>query len=187
MLMDMDKKKIISLVSFFTTQTKFCGRTKLAKLLFYCDWKHLKETGRTITGLAYLAFPYGPLPENLNTALKDSKSEFGKFIRYREGDEKAVQPIRVTESFDDKLFTPFELRILKEAAFIFEEATSDQMVRISHGIDQPWTITKEKKGLYQPIDEQMAFSEKDAKISLEDYLERKEEDQETRRMMHGSR
>lgn len=175
------------MISFFTTQTKFCGRTKLAKILFYCDWKHLKETGHTITGLQYLTYPYGPLSENLNIALRDPKSEFGQFIRYREGDEKSANPITVTEQFDEKLFTPFELKIIKDAAFIFQEATADLMVRHSHGLDQPWTITKSQKGLYQPIDECMAFVDKDARISLQDYLERREEEQEFHGLIYGTR
>ncbi len=183
--MTFEERKIISLVSYFTSKTKFCGRTKLAKLLFYCDWKHLKETGRTITGLTYLTFPYGPLSINLNDALKDPSSKLGKFIRYREGDDKTIKPIIVTEQFNAKLFTPFELEIIKNAEFIFKNATADQMVKISHGIDEPWTKTKKEKGLLQPIDEKMAFLDKDAKISVDDFLERREEEQESRRMVYG--
>lgn len=187
-MMTFEDRKIISLISYFTSKTKFCGRTKLAKLLFYCDWKHLKTTGRTITGLPYLTYPYGPLPADLNNGLKDSKSKFGKFIRYREWEEKSAKPIIVTEPFDKKLFTPFELEVIENAVFIFKEATADMMVKISHGIDEPWTNTRKSKGSgIHYIDEKMAFSEKDAKISIDEYLERREERLEAHRMVYGSR
>lgn len=186
--MTFEDRKIISLVSFFTLKTRFCGRTKLAKLLFYCDWKHLKATGRTITGLTYLTFPFGPLSADLNNGLKDSESKFGKFIRYREREENSQKPIIVTEPFDEKLFSPFELEIIRKAEFIFKDATAEMMVKISHGIDEPWTKTKKLKGVgIHQIDEKLAFSEKDAMISLEEYLERKEENMAAHRMIYGPR
>jgi len=181
------RQKILSLISFFTTQTKFCGRTKLAKILFYCDWKHLKETGRTITGLQYTAYPFGPLPADLNDALREKDSDLGKFIQYKENQERCQRPISVSFLFNGKLFTPFELDIIKEAAFIFQEATADMMVRISHGIDQPWTVTKDTQGMFSIIDEKLAFSDSDAQISLDEYLDRKEEENETYRMVYGER
>ena len=185
--MTLQEQRIIGLISFFTSKTKFCGRTKLAKLLFYCDWKHLKETGRTITGITYLTYKFGPLSSNLNDALKNAKTSLGKFIRYREWDENSARPIMVTVPFDSKLFSPFELKVIDDAEFIFKEATSDQMVRISHGIDEPWTKTVKTEGLHRPIDEKLAFAEKDAKISLDEYLERKDEIEEAQRMVYGPR
>jgi len=186
-MMTLEERRILSLISYFVANTKYCGRTKLAKLLFYCDWKHLKETGRTITGLKYLTFPFGPLPANLNSALKDPQSKFGKFIRYREGLENSTKPIVVVAPFEEKLFTPFELDIIKNTVFIFKDVTSRNMVKIFHGIDEPWTKTKKEKGELKLIDETLAFAEKDAKITLKEYSERKEETLETYRMLHGTR
>ena len=49
------------------------------------------------------------------------------------------------------------------------------MVRVSHWINEPWTVTKNKSGLLAPIDEKLAFDKKDSTITVEEYLERKKE------------
>ncbi len=185
--MEMNLNRILSLLSFFTTQTNFCGRTKLAKLLFYCDWRHLKETGRTITGLSYLTYPFGPLPKNLNDALRDPSTPIGKYVSYNPESEGLKKPMVVKASFDKKLFTPFELKILDEAVFIFKDVSSKDMVKSSHWIDQPWTKTRNGREVVVPIDEKMAFFEKDAKITYEEYLERQEDLSDMREMLCGTR
>jgi len=39
-------------------------KTKINKLLFYTDFKFFKENSNSITGLRYVKFQYGPVPEN---------------------------------------------------------------------------------------------------------------------------
>lgn len=40
--------------------------TKMCKLLFYCDFAFFRETTRSITGLSYAHYNYGPVPEGIN-------------------------------------------------------------------------------------------------------------------------
>lgn len=170
--MEIELTKILSLISFFTTKTSFCGRTKLAKLLFYCDWTHLKATGRSITGLQYLTYEFGPLPKTLNDALRDPSTEIGRQINYDKSLECTRKPMSVRSTFDPKMFTKFELEILDRAVFIFKDVTPKDMVKASHWIDQPWTKARAGKDVVVPIDERMAFSEPDSGITLDEYEER---------------
>jgi len=185
--MEYDLDRILSLVSFFSTQTNFCGRTKLAKILFYCDWRHLKETGRTITGLTYLTYKFGPLPQSLNDALKDKTSDLGKHISYNPESEGFKKPMIVRASFNKKIFTPFELQILDEAVFIFKDVKREDMIKASHWIDQPWTKTRNGRDVVIPIDEKMAFSDADAKITYEEYQDRKKDFEDVREMVCATR
>lgn len=41
--------------------------TKLNKLMFYADFQHYRQTGRSISGLRYRAIQYGPVPEHFDT------------------------------------------------------------------------------------------------------------------------
>jgi len=47
------------------------GRTKLAKLLFYCDFGAYSEFGEPITGARYRKKPHGPLADEELLALRD--------------------------------------------------------------------------------------------------------------------
>ena len=40
--------------------------TKMCKLLFYCDFAFFRGTTRSITGLSYAHYTYGPVPEGIN-------------------------------------------------------------------------------------------------------------------------
>jgi len=168
------ENKILSLIAFFAKNTKNCGKTKLAKLLFYVDWEHLKKTGKTITGLTYNAFKFGPFPKELYDDLKDKNTHTGSQVSFID-DDKINTPIAVKFKYESKYFSKFEISLMEKAAEIFKNATADDMVRASHWINEPWTITKNKFGLFAPIDEKLAFDNKGGSITLEEYLERKKE------------
>lgn len=168
------ENKILSLIAFFVKNTKNCGKTKLAKLLFYVDWGHLKKTGKTITGLTYNAFKFGPFPKELYNDLKDKNTYIGSQVNFVD-DDKITKSIVVKFKYEPKYFSKFELSEMAKTAEIFKDASADDMVRVSHWINEPWTVTKNKSGLLAPIDEKLAFDKKDSTITVEEYLERKKE------------
>lgn len=53
--------KCLNIILFFCREGIF--KTKLNKLMFYADFKHFKSFSKSITGLQYKRFPYGPVPE----------------------------------------------------------------------------------------------------------------------------
>lgn len=171
------ENKVLSLISYFAKNTKHCGKTKLAKLLFWVDWEHLKQTGKTITGLEYNAFKFGPFPKILYSQLRDKKSNLGAKIDFSDSEEIS-KPIIVKSQFEPRYFSKFELEIMEKAVFIFKDATAGMMVRASHWVDEPWTKIKQKDGLLAPISEELAFQYPDAKLTLEEYKERKQEREE---------
>jgi uncharacterized phage-associated protein len=69
------QQKLIEAISYFAANTKHCGFTKLFKLLYWLDYHHFRETGETVTGLSYQAFPYGPVPDSLYKELKDGRGD----------------------------------------------------------------------------------------------------------------
>src|SRR5271154_6258781 len=114
------ENKILSLIAFFTKNTKNCGKTKLAKLLFFVDWEHLKKTGKTITGLTYNAFQFGPFPKDLYNDLKDKNTYIGSQVSFVD-DEKIKASIVVKFKYEPKYFSKFELSEMARAVEIFKD------------------------------------------------------------------
>ncbi len=62
MLISRDREKLINVIVYFGRNTRFCGKTKLFKLLYLLDFQHFRATGRSVTGLDYRAWELGPVP-----------------------------------------------------------------------------------------------------------------------------
>jgi len=62
MLISRDREKLVNAIVFFAGNTRYCGKTKLFKLLYLLDFHHFRETGRSVTGLEYRAWKHGPVP-----------------------------------------------------------------------------------------------------------------------------
>lgn len=60
-------EKVAEMVRWFVGKNAGICPTKLNKLMFYADFKHYRETGRSISGLRYRAIQYGPVPEHFDT------------------------------------------------------------------------------------------------------------------------
>lgn len=132
-----------AVILYFLQQinNRFLGRTKLMKLLYYTDCEWLEKTGRSITGDAYVAKPFGPMPKHAIEALRRLEKrgairiEKTKVLDY---DQERYLPL---EDPDASLFTREELEHLEAIARRFEHWTAKQMTDLSHE-DWPWRSTR---------------------------------------------
>ena len=65
-----DYEKLCAMVLFFAHKSSELLKTKLMKLLNYSDMIFYKENGISMSGLKYVHFPYGPVPENFDILLR---------------------------------------------------------------------------------------------------------------------
>ena len=84
MIITHHREKLINAIIYFATHTKYCGKTKLLKLLYFLDFSHFKRTGKSVTGLDYFAWGMGPVPKELFKELsgnlkRDMKVPFMNF------------------------------------------------------------------------------------------------------------
>ncbi len=166
------REKLLNSIIYFANNTKFCGKTKLYKLLFYLDFTHFKETGRSITGLDYYAWDFGPAPRKLHDELTEQpKSDLQECISLQ-GSANSFIGIKAKKKFDAKHFTKREMRILKELCEIFRDAKAEHMIEASHMTEQPWYITKKQKGMYKLIDYFLALDNSPESITIEEAKER---------------
>ena len=140
MLITHEREKLINAIIYFAKNSRFLGKTKLCKLLYFLDFEHFKETGRTVTGLDYFAWKMGPVPVELYEEMDMPEPDLAEKVEFvekptRRGTMLVVKPIA---AFDDSHFTKRELRILKGLAAEFRDAQADDMIETTHLENQPW-------------------------------------------------
>jgi len=62
MIITHQRDKLINAIIYLSSNTNYCGKTKLMKLLYFRDFKHFRQTGKSVTGLDYYAWEMGPVP-----------------------------------------------------------------------------------------------------------------------------
>ena len=173
------RKKLLNAILYFAKNTKHVNLTKLSKLLYFLDFTHFKQIGYPSIGLEYYAFEKGPVPKDFWLEIRGGNvpDDFsGKFVLIPKTDDFAPNykelEIRAIETPDLSVFTPREIKILEDLAFIYKEAWAWQISEVTHLPKQPWDITVERSGKNQVIDYLLAIDEKSG-VSLDearDYL-----------------
>ena len=183
--MNIYRRKLLNAVLFFASSTKRLNLGKLSKLLYFLDFMHFNQTGYPSIGLKYYAFEKGPVPKDFWLEIRDANvpEDFkGKIALIRRTDDFAPNykevEVRALEKPDLSVFTPREIKMLEDLAFVYEEATASDMSEVTHLPKQPWDITKKQKGINKPIDYLVSISEESA-VSLEDARESLKEHRET--------
>lgn len=137
-----DPKRQEEAILFFAQQISntYLGKTKLMKLLYYTDYEWLQKEGASITGDAYVAMPYGPVPKHAQQTL-DRLKKVGA-IRIEKAKVGNYDQDRCTglKEPDLSLFTSEEVVHLSSIARRFEFWTAKQMSDLTHE-DWPWLST----------------------------------------------
>ncbi|MBI4547824.1 MAG: SocA family protein [Ignavibacteriae bacterium] len=179
------RKKLLNAVIYFAKKVKNPSKVKIFKLLYFADFEHFKETGRSITNLDYYAYGFGPVPKDFYDELEDNKvpNDFAKSIALvpfkseESGKEGAMFKVKEKVKPDLSVFSPRQQRILEKFADIFRDVDAKLISDVSHFHNHPWDKTKREKGLFAKIDYALAL-DKDSKVSLDDAMEAVKERQE---------
>jgi len=169
------RKKLLNAILFFARKTKHLNMTKLAKLLYFLDFDHFKQTGYPSIGLRYYAFKWGPLPREFWLEVKDGKvpEDFkGKLAivpMVDELDQMSTKgfEFRAISDPDLSIFTAREKKILERLADIYRDARAWQISEVSHMPREPWDIAFKQGGENCPIDYLLAIDDK-SEISMEE-------------------
>ncbi len=175
MIVTHHREKLINAIIYFAAHTKYCGKTKLLKLLYFMDFSHFKQTGKSVTGLDYFAWQMGPVPKGLFEELSGHmKLDMSESIHELEPGE-AFQQIRPKKRFDSQYFSKKETKLLEDLAFIFEDAKADTMVESTHLKNEPWDRTLKEKGEFKKIDYMLAIDSDIVSMPYDEAKERLEE------------
>ena len=169
------REKLINAIVYFAAQTKHCGKTKLLKLLYFLDFSHFKQTGKSVTGLAYHAWKMGPVPKDLFEELSANMKPDMKAAIHDLPDTEGFQQIRPKRKFDGQYFSNKEMKLLEDISFVFQDAKADAMVESTHLKNEPWDRTLKEKGEFKKIDYMLAIDSDIVSLSCDEVMERMEE------------
>ena len=143
MLLTHERDKLINVIIFFANNTRFLGKTKLCKLLYFLDFEHFKEAGRSVTGMDYFAWKMGPVPVSLYEEIDMPEPDMAEKINFSEIQTKRGPMLVITPNadFDPSNFTKRELRILGALSNEFCDTQSENMIEKTHLENQPWHKT----------------------------------------------
>jgi uncharacterized phage-associated protein len=168
------REKLINAIIYFAKHTKHCGKTKLLKLLYFLDFYHFKQTGKSVTGLEYFAWEKGPVPKDLFEELPDNmKSDLKDSINIVLSE--SLQKIVPRKKFNDEYFTNREKELLETISFIFGDTKADDMVEVTHLKNEPWHRTLKEKGPWQKIDYLLSIDDAEDSLTYNEAKERMEE------------
>ena len=144
-IMAKDTKKIIQALAYLANYQpeKVLDNMKAYKLLWLADRYHLRQTGRTITGDAYYAMPYGIVPsdakcllENEKTKLREPKGYKNKYLMLDDHQYKAIaEP-------DLKQFSDSDLEALDKVLALYNAYDALQLSELSHKFPE-WTFYRD--------------------------------------------
>ncbi len=167
------RRKLLNATLFFAKNTKRVNLTKLSKLLYFLDFIHFKQMGYPSIGLEYYAFDKGPVPRDFWAEIKDGNvpEDFkGELALIPKPD--ALPPydreieVRAITKPDLSIFTPREIKILEELAFIYKETNARDISEVTHLQRQPWDIIRKTRGKNKLIDYLLSIDEK-SEVSLD--------------------
>jgi uncharacterized phage-associated protein len=182
--MNIYREKLLNATLFFAKNTKYLNLTKISKLLYFLDFTHFKQTGYPSIGLKYFSFEWGPVPREFWAEIKDGdvpedfKKKLALILKTDDfiPNFKEIE-IRAIQRPDLSVFTPREIKILEDLAFIFKEARGKDISEITHLPNQPWDITVKNVGKNKIIDYMLAIDDKseinrdEASESLKEHFE----------------
>ncbi|MBB3103748.1 Panacea domain-containing protein [Azomonas macrocytogenes] len=177
MLISHDREKLIEVVKFFALNTKRLGKIKLCKLLYFLDFTHFKETGRSVTGMDYFAWKMGPVPVALYEEMESPGDEWSnqvsfESIQVRNG---VMLKIDALDSFNSQHFSKRELRIMNALAEEFKDTQADDMIEATHLENLPWHQVFEVQGRRQAqIPYTMSLRAQDRELMSEAIRDREE-------------
>lgn len=153
MLLSHEREKLINAIIFFANNTRFLGKTKLCKLLYFLDFGHFKETGRSVTGMDYYAWKMGPVPVDLYEEVEAPEPDMADKVEFIEQPTKrgSMLTVRALAAIDESLFSKRELRIMRSLAEEYRDRLAEDMAEATHLENQPWHKIYIEEGKRQEV------------------------------------
>ncbi|TVR33056.1 MAG: DUF4065 domain-containing protein [Balneolaceae bacterium] len=148
-----DVEKLNAMIAFMALNSNFF-KVKICKLLFYSDFCHFKQYGKSISGTSYQAIPMGPVPHRYGS-LFEFGAEKGAFrielVKFPEREGERF----ISEANSDVLnvLTAEEENTLSLVKESLGPMNTDDLIEISHK-EAAWLENKDEQNL---IDYNYAF------------------------------
>ncbi|MBE0507712.1 MAG: SocA family protein [Marinospirillum sp.] len=151
MLITHEREKMIQAIIFFAKNTRYCGKVKLFKLLYFLDFEHFKTTGRSVTGLTYSAWPMGPVPVALYGELDCPEPDLAEAVKISEIATGRMPMLSFDPlvDFSADHFTRREMKLMQQLAHEYADCKSEEIIEATHLENLPWDRVFNKEGKKQ--------------------------------------
>ncbi|WP_345796601.1 Panacea domain-containing protein [Castellaniella sp. MT123] len=160
------RQRLLNTIVFFAQNTKYCGKIKLFKLLYLLDFEHFRQTGKSVTGYAYQAWKFGPVPVDLMEEWEQPEADLAAVIEIVpetiiDYTRQTVRP-RAGVTFDDQDFSPRQLRIMRDLADRYQDTWSPIMIDVTHTQNGAWDrVWRGGEGRSNPIPYELGIPDDD--------------------------
>lgn len=144
--------KLKNIILYFIEKCGDTFNTKMNKLLFYADFLSYKTYGYGITGLAYKAIQFGPVPVKWDRVYSLIDDIYPEIVEFASGN--CGTKLCSTLSPDYSCFSTEELTVLSTVLEKFKNISASELSKLSHKEDA-W---KNYHATNQMIDYKEAFT-----------------------------
>lgn len=144
MLIDHTREKLTNAIIYFRNEASARNRLKLYQFLYHLNFRHYAQTGRSVTGLEYFAWPEGSVAVELD-------GEIGALLEEMNGE------------FDPGVFTKREMKLMREIVEEFRLFSAGETLNSARLPGDPWErIFVQQGGERQKIPFEYALTGADA-------------------------
>jgi len=136
-----DLERVGQMIVYFVSHGRVT-KTKLLKMLWYADFLCFKRSSVSLSGLAYVRLPFGPVPDQYDLLLFEveqegfMKSHVWQSASYAGTDYEQLVP------FDASLFGPHEIAVLEAVQKRLANLNATETANLSHQ-EAAWRETPE--------------------------------------------
>jgi len=137
-----DIEKLNNLISYIADNVELY-KTSLNKYLWFIDFKNFKENIRSVTGLRYMRYTFGPIIEDFKyeELLNFLDDKFYK--EEYEDDCKIITIIRSKGNYDLSIFKEEEMEVINNVISLLKEKSCTEISNLSHK-EEAWIKNKNK-------------------------------------------
>lgn len=133
------------MISYIAEKVGNLYLSSLNKILWYIDFLHFKYRLRSVTGLRYIKYTYGPVIENFayNEIIAYPSDKYT--VEQYEMPDGAIQTvIKSTGNYDLSVFDEKELAIIDKVINLLKDKTCREISEMSHK-EKGWCETPKKE------------------------------------------
>lgn len=147
----LNANKVKAMVSFFIKQCNGLCPTKLNKMMFYADFYAYKDFAKGISGLQYVALPYGSVPHKYQTIYDNIDGIERQLVSFSNGNMGEI--LSFSNECDLSLFTEEEIDIMYKVVEKYKRYSAQEISDENH-LTQAWIMNNENRSV---IDYSFAF------------------------------
>ncbi len=129
-------KKFFNMILFFNENAFY--QVRLNKFLFYSDFLNFKKTGKSISGLPYVALKMGPVPDRYKALMDFAEKEGYIEYYYDNSINSNSEKINKRKNFDNSLFNDYEIESMNTVLKNFRYKKTEEIWKLSHQ-EKAWT------------------------------------------------